>query len=356
MQEFQYFQFKNCFEENSHVTTNLILGEIKERPTPIFSIVIPTYKRDKLLRESIESALNQTFKLDFEIVIIDDDAHSATKNPIEEMINAFNSNKIYYYRNEKNLGQHGNWNRCFEKAKGEWVCMLHDDDKLSPNYLDDYYNLIKKIKNIGFISCRLDFLIHNNTSKSNKPENIKFKKRLRNIIDGLLPNYSKINSIDYLFGFNTYIVGSCIKRSLALKIGGFNSQFFPSSDYYYAVKFQNTFNMTYFLKNKNYTYRILENESLNISTFKKFITNDFHFTKFYIKNKNYKCSRLLFFLTYQYTIQRVNTGGEIYNIKLDSSEIFNELNINSFQNNIATRFFGSLLLKILSYYRIIFKY
>ena len=38
---------------------------------PVFSVVIPLYNKEKYIQNTIESALNQTFK-DFEIIVVND--------------------------------------------------------------------------------------------------------------------------------------------------------------------------------------------------------------------------------------------------------------------------------------------
>ena len=38
---------------------------------PVFSVVIPVYNKEKYIQNTIESALNQTFK-DFEIIVVND--------------------------------------------------------------------------------------------------------------------------------------------------------------------------------------------------------------------------------------------------------------------------------------------
>ena len=47
--------------------------------SPLFSIIIPTYNRAKLLEVAIQSVIDQTFK-DWELVIIDDGSTDKTKD------------------------------------------------------------------------------------------------------------------------------------------------------------------------------------------------------------------------------------------------------------------------------------
>ena len=50
--------------------------------------------------------------------------------------------RISYYKNKENLGMFGNWNRCLELARGEWVCILHSDDKIMPNYIEEMSKVV----------------------------------------------------------------------------------------------------------------------------------------------------------------------------------------------------------------------
>lgn len=45
--------------------------------TPVFSIIIPSYKSDKFIKQCISSVLHQTFD-SFEIIIIDDGSPDQT--------------------------------------------------------------------------------------------------------------------------------------------------------------------------------------------------------------------------------------------------------------------------------------
>ena len=46
--------------------------------SPFFSIIIPTYNRSALIKEAINSVINQSFK-DFELIIVDDGSTDNTK-------------------------------------------------------------------------------------------------------------------------------------------------------------------------------------------------------------------------------------------------------------------------------------
>ena len=89
------------------------------------SIGIPTYNRCNLLGDAINSALKQTYK-NIEIIVFDNDSTDDT----DQIIFSFEDSRLFYFRNDKNIGMVGNWNSCLEKATGEFFLLLSDDDIL----------------------------------------------------------------------------------------------------------------------------------------------------------------------------------------------------------------------------------
>ncbi|MDO8497620.1 MAG: glycosyltransferase family 2 protein [bacterium] len=88
-----------------------------------FSIIIPTYNRERLLQLSIQSVLNQT-KKDFEILILDDASTDMTQN----VINLYHDKRIRYIRNPVNKGVVYNFRQGFKMAQGTYIFLLSDDD------------------------------------------------------------------------------------------------------------------------------------------------------------------------------------------------------------------------------------
>ena len=94
------------------------------------SIVIPTYEREQLLREALDSALAQTYT-DFEILIGDNSTSDAT----EQMLAAYSDPRIHYHRNRPGLGAIGNWLDLVQRATAPLIGTLHDDDIWEADYL-----------------------------------------------------------------------------------------------------------------------------------------------------------------------------------------------------------------------------
>lgn len=109
----------------------------------MISVIMSTYKEDeRLLRESIESILNQTYR-DFEYIIIldypDNDVH---KSVIEEY--ALKDDRIHFYINEKNMGLTDSLNRGFSLCHGEYIARMDADDISLPNRLERQMKYLEK--------------------------------------------------------------------------------------------------------------------------------------------------------------------------------------------------------------------
>lgn len=118
---------------------------------PFFSIGIPVWKT-AYLKEAVTSVLSQTSG-DFELIIVDD----ASPDPVDEIVNLFNDERINFYRNKTNLGAANlvdNWNKCLGYARGTYFMLLGDDDKLEPDCLHEFASLIGRWPDLNVYHCR----------------------------------------------------------------------------------------------------------------------------------------------------------------------------------------------------------
>ena len=100
---------------------------------PLVTVCIPTYNGQTYLKECLDSVSAQTFP-DFEIVATDDHSSDRTMAILGEYQKK--DPRIHVSRNPKNLGLVGNWNRCVELAKGEWIKFVFQDDRIAPACLE----------------------------------------------------------------------------------------------------------------------------------------------------------------------------------------------------------------------------
>ena len=93
------------------------------------TILLPTFNRDKMIAESIESILCQTW-LPGEIIVIDDGSTDQT----EAVVRRFGE-RVWYVRQD-NGGKSTAINRGLGLAKGDFILVMDDDDLLPPDAIE----------------------------------------------------------------------------------------------------------------------------------------------------------------------------------------------------------------------------
>ena len=85
------------------------------------SVIIPTYNRAELVRETIDSALSQSYT-DREIIVIDDGSTDDTEQRLQRY------GKAITYIRQDNRGLNAARNRALDVATGEYIALLDSDD------------------------------------------------------------------------------------------------------------------------------------------------------------------------------------------------------------------------------------
>lgn len=114
---------------------------------PLVTIGLPTYKRLAYLQEAVASALAQTYS-PIE-VLISDDGPGTEIGPWARAM-AEKDSRVRYRKNERNLGLAGNWNAVVDAAKGEWLVLIGDDDRLLPQFVEKLVELSQPETSVVF--------------------------------------------------------------------------------------------------------------------------------------------------------------------------------------------------------------
>ncbi len=107
---------------------------------PFFSVIIPTYNRADIIKETILSVKNQQFT-DWECIVVDDGSTDETRDVVGEMADA--DSRIVYVH-QKNAERSAARNRGISLAKGDYLCFLDSDDYYLNSHLTKLYNNIVK--------------------------------------------------------------------------------------------------------------------------------------------------------------------------------------------------------------------
>lgn len=112
---------------------------------PKFSVIIPTYNREVLVCNAINSVLNQSFE-DFEIIIIDD---GSTDNTFSLVKGYHEKRIIYAYK--QNGGQNTANNVALRLARGEYIAFLDSDDIWTKDKLEKTYEKYQSDPELGVV-------------------------------------------------------------------------------------------------------------------------------------------------------------------------------------------------------------
>ncbi|MGC8548225.1 MAG: glycosyltransferase [Acidobacteriaceae bacterium] len=96
--------------------------------TPLISVIIPTYNGEEYLGAALESVRSQYCK-ELEVVVVDDGSTDGTMRILNNFRRSLPLRVL-------NPGRLGNWvattNIGLREARGEWACLLHQDDLWLP--------------------------------------------------------------------------------------------------------------------------------------------------------------------------------------------------------------------------------
>jgi glycosyltransferase involved in cell wall biosynthesis len=104
---------------------------------PLVSILIPAYNAEKWIRQSIQSALAQTYSA-IEVVVVDD---GSTDGTVAEVRKFGDRVKLVESRHS---GANASRNLLTQLARGEWLQYLDADDYLLPNKVADQIHYLSR--------------------------------------------------------------------------------------------------------------------------------------------------------------------------------------------------------------------
>ena len=114
------------------------------------SIIMPTFRREQTIRNTISSILAQTYT-NWELIIIDNEP-GHTYN--------FNNPRIRYFQHTRKQSAAYARNKGVRYMTGDLVCFFDDDDTMEPNYLERMTNQFNNPV-VQFVSCNIVYAGNN---------------------------------------------------------------------------------------------------------------------------------------------------------------------------------------------------
>lgn len=97
---------------------------------PTCTVAIPVFNRRDMVLRAVASALAQSVSA-LEVLVVDNCSTDGTW----EALQGLEDPRVRLVRNTQNVGLFGNFNRCLELARGEYLRFLCSDDELAPDCL-----------------------------------------------------------------------------------------------------------------------------------------------------------------------------------------------------------------------------
>jgi len=256
---------KDNFAIHADVKSIHISGE-RSGDAPKVAIGIPAYKRVGLLRETMQSILAQQGFDDYEIIVSDDNPERGDET--EKYIAELASDRIRYYKNERNIGMTANWNRLVELCESPYIVLLHDDDLLYPNYLAEHFRLTTIIPEADIIfSTKAVWNDGGAKPVQQNPERC--------------PLY-QLTLPDVLMVCENPPTGVFMKTDSVRRLGGYDETAYPSCDYYFNVKAICHANVWLYDKHL-FIYRWGQNVSMRYDTLVQFLRQDIPLKKWMMR-------------------------------------------------------------------------
>lgn len=118
----------------------------------LFTVFTPTHNRVDLLPRVYDCLLKQTFK-DFKWLIIANESNDGTTELVEKWKKEAILDIEYIW--QKNRGKTGSMKRAYESCDTKYLVSIDDDDTLTEDCLQSFYNEWRKIENenVSKIGC-----------------------------------------------------------------------------------------------------------------------------------------------------------------------------------------------------------
>lgn len=104
------------------------------------TIGIPVYNVEKYIEKSLSSALDQTFSLPYEIIVVDDRGNDSSMEIVQKVIGSHQRGSIVHIiQHPENKGLGAARNTIIENAQGKYLFFLDSDDWMTTDCLEKLY-------------------------------------------------------------------------------------------------------------------------------------------------------------------------------------------------------------------------
>jgi glycosyltransferase involved in cell wall biosynthesis len=171
--------------------------------------MIPVYNSTTYLRQTLESILAQDPGPNaMQIEVVDG---CSTINRPAELVRRIAGDRVSVFRHAAPLPMYANWNSCIERARGEWVHILHSDDFVRPGFYERLRAGVGSREDIGAAFCRWITVDANDRPETQAP--------LERPDPGVLENWFETQAVAQHIQFASIVV----RKKAFAQAGGFRA-------------------------------------------------------------------------------------------------------------------------------------
>ncbi len=174
----------------------------------LISVIVSAYNAEKLIRKSLNSIINQTYK-NIELLIMNDASTDNTLSICNDL--AEKDSRVKVFNNEKNIGLTRSLNILLKESRGNYIARHDADDISSKDRIEKQFNFLKN-KNLDIVYSRASL--------------IQEKPKVIPAVSFYLP---KKLVVRYK---NPFVHGTLFaKTSTFTKVSGYDENFYYAQDY-----------------------------------------------------------------------------------------------------------------------------
>jgi glycosyltransferase involved in cell wall biosynthesis len=117
------------------------------------TIAVTVFDRRDYIEQAVASALAQT--LPVRVMVVED---CSPDQGLQSLVLSKFGSRITYHRNSLRRGLFDNWNACVQLCPTPWLCLLHDDDFLAPDFVEAMVELAAKMPGKGLYYGRCNYV------------------------------------------------------------------------------------------------------------------------------------------------------------------------------------------------------
>jgi glycosyltransferase involved in cell wall biosynthesis len=121
---------------------------------PLITIGIPTRNRSSLLKTCLNDAFAQTYR-NIEVLVSD----NASTDDTLAVLASIDDSRLRVLSNQEDIGAIGNFAKCIQEARGDYVVLVSDDNFLHPSFLEKCTDLIRQEPGLPVVLAVFDILV-----------------------------------------------------------------------------------------------------------------------------------------------------------------------------------------------------